>query len=100
MTSSPHLLTPQLDQSNRVRACVLNEEDNFQCEILRIMPDLSLDTTVGHLYWIKLQVHDFATKCMLYFIMTLSGQCLAKYIALAGETVLLCLLKFYGEQYI
>ena len=102
MTSSPHLLRPQLDQSSKVRACLLNEEEDFlQREILGLMPDLALDTTVMHPHWIHLQssrlCHGVYVVLNYDVIKPVFGKVVD--IALVGEIVILCVLEFYGQYF-
>ena len=60
LQSAGGLLTPILEKSSKVNVCSLREEDVFvQNEVLKVMPDIILDTQIEHPKWVTLQSSKF-----------------------------------------
>ena len=60
MHSNPFMLSPQMDISPKQSSNTLSCEDDYiQCELKRIVPNLSDDDVLCHPEWVNLQSSHF-----------------------------------------
>jgi len=54
--TTPNLLLPKFELSKKSKSCPLSSEEEYVLsEVLRLVPHLSLDSTVSHPSWVKLR---------------------------------------------
>ena len=91
--SKKTLPLPDLEKSNKSHTCLLKDDKNFaRDEILRLVPNLSLDTLVHHPKWVKLQSSNL---CQGVFVLLQYDEMRPVFgkvfdVIIVNETVVLC----------
>ena len=102
LQSANGLLTPTLDKSSKIQVTSLKEEDLYvQNEILRHIPNATLETQVEHLKWVTLQSSKF---CNGVFVMLKNDTMTPLFgkvfdIVIVCEKILLCVQQYHGSLF-
>ena len=100
MHSNPFMLSPQMDISPKQSSNTLSCEDDYiQCELKRIVPNLSDDDVLCHPEWVNLQSSHFHKGLYILVKYDIITPVFGKIIDLVtvDNTLIICVLEYYGH---
>lgn len=98
--SDPCMLTPRLEISPKQLSSTLSCEDQYiQCEIKRLIPNLSADSNVFHPDWVKLQSSHFCKGLYILLKYDTMHPVFGKIIDLVifNDNLIICIAEYYGD---
>ena len=98
--SDPHLLMPKFEMSKKALTCSLSDEDEYvQHELVRLIPNLPLDSLIQHPNWVDLQSSHLCKGVYVLLEYDLVRPTFGKVcdIVCVERTVVLCVQKYYGH---